>query len=125
VITMENHGPLHLEKPQTEDRQRLYIQQQPDGCDDLTVYLHHLEQADRMLGMVRDQLAGMQREGLLCLYGDHLPIMPQVYRILGEPDGTVDYLIWSNKQQRHTVDAQPRAVEQLAAELLRVMVVAG
>ena len=125
VITMENHGPLHLEKPQPEDRQRLFKIPLTDRCDDLTVYLHHLEQADRMLGNIRKQLAEMQREGVLCLYGDHLPIMPQVYRTLGEPNGTVDYLIWNNKQQRHTVDAQPRAVEQLAQELLGIMGIYG
>ncbi len=119
VITMENHGPLHLEKPQPEDRQRFFTASLPEGCDDLTVYLHHLEQADLLLGKVREQLAAMQHEGLLCLYGDHLPIMPQVYQTLGEPDGTVDYLVWSNKKQMDGVAAQMLAVEQLAAVLLK------
>lgn len=119
VITMENHGPLHLEQARPEDRQRLVSQTLPDGSDDLIVYLRHLEQADQMLGKVQDTLAAMQREGWLCLYGDHLPIMPQVYRQMGEPDGRVDYLVWSNHKQLDGAGMQPLAVEQLARELLQ------
>lgn len=120
AITMENHGPLHLEKARPDDRQRMYTGEPPEECDDLTVFLHHLEQADCSFGMVREQLAAMQREGWLCLYGDHLPIMPQVYQQLGEPDGTVDYLIWSSRH-RTTNLASPQAVEQLLALLARLI----
>lgn len=120
AITMENHGPLHLEKPRAEDGSRFYSTLPPEGCDDLTAYLRHLEQADRMLGTVRNRLAVMGLEGWLCLYGDHLPIMAQVYRQLGEPDGTVDYLVWNNRRQE-TNPAAPQAVEQLPEALLRLM----
>lgn len=119
VITMENHGPLHLEQARLEDRQRLVSQTLPDGSDDLIVYLRHLEQADQMFGKVQDTLATMQREAWFCLYGDHLPIMPQVYRQMGEPDGRVDYLVWSNQKQLDGAGIQPLAVEQLAQELLQ------
>ena len=115
VITMENHGPLHLEQAGAEDGERFHMTGQPEGCADLTVYLRHLEQADRMLGAVREQLESMERGGWLCLFGDHLPIMPDVYRRLGEPDGTVDYLVWSNDVQKQAGCAsRTMKVEQLA-----------
>ena len=118
AISMENHGPLHLEQARPEDRLRLYAGEPPAGCDDLTVFLHHLEQADRSFGMVRDQFSLMQRQGWLCLYGDHLPIMPQVYQQQGEPDGMVDYLIWNSRQQA-CVSATPQTIEQLPIMLLQ------
>jgi hypothetical protein len=120
VITMENHGPLHLEQASREDRQRFYTNNQPLGCDELTVYLRHLEQADRMLGMVRQQLESMERSAWLCLYGDHPPIMPKVYRRLGTPDNSVDYLVWSNQQQATTRPSTLR-VEQLPGLLVQMM----
>jgi hypothetical protein len=118
VITMENHGPLQLERARPEDRARLHGTPPPDGCDELTVYLRHLEQADLALGAVRERLAAMQRPGWLCLYGDHAPIMPRVYRQLGEPDGSVDYLIWSNRGEGGAPERTLR-VEELAELLLR------
>lgn len=119
VITMENHGPLHLEQARAEDRQCFVTQSLPDGADDLIVYLRHLEQADQMLGVVKEQLTAMQRVGWLCLYGDHLPIMPQVYQQLGEPDGTVDYLIWGNRKQQAGNNEARMGVEQLGTLLLQ------
>ncbi len=97
VITMENHGPLHLERVAAGEVEHYYHQTPPAGCDDLTIYLRHLANADRMLGMLRDTLKDSKREGLLCFFGDHPPIMADVYRALGEPDGSCDYLIWSNR----------------------------
>lgn len=119
VITMENHGPLHLEEALPGDRQRLYRNRQPEGCEDLTVYLRHLEHADIMLGNVREWMRAMERPGWLCLYGDHPPIMPKVYRTLGEPDGTVDFLVWSNRDRPVKQSAQEMRVEHLAVALVR------
>lgn len=121
AITMENHGPLHLEQDNTAVARKLYENQNLALHHDLNVYLRHLENADTAIGMVTDKLESMQRNALLCIYGDHIPIMPDVYKELGEPDGMVDYLVWCNKQQRHDGARQPRRVEQLAAELLRAM----
>lgn len=94
VITMENHGPLHLEKLRSGDVERLYSQPPPGGCDDLTIYLRHLGNADRMAGRLRAGLEAVPRAGGLCWFGDHVPIMPGVYRALGEPGGQTDYFIW-------------------------------
>lgn len=119
VITMENHGPLHLEQLRPEEQEPLLTTPLPEGADDLPVYLRHLAQADQMLGVVKEQLTAMRHDAWLCLYGDHLPIMPQVYRQLGEPDGTVDYLVWGNRHQQAGTHEVRLEVEQLAQELLK------
>jgi phosphoglycerol transferase MdoB-like AlkP superfamily enzyme len=120
VITMENHGPLHLEQARSEDSKRYFTTSPQTGCDDLTVYLRHLENADQMLGLVRKQLESMKRGGWMCLYGDHLPIMPEVYRLLGFPDDTVDYLLWSNQKHGDGLST-PLRVEQLPVLLAQLM----
>ena len=92
AITMENHGPYRLE-----------------GGDELAVYLRHLRNADRMIG----ELCAAMREGVFCLYGDHVPGLP------GVPDDTrTDYLIWSNSGLAPRRAA--REVHELAARVLEV-----
>ncbi len=96
VVTMENHGPLHLESVSQSDIDDLYTEPPPSGCDDLTVYLRHLRNADRMLARLRAFLERQKFPARLCWYGDHVPIMPEVYQHFGAPDGTVEYILWSN-----------------------------
>ncbi len=99
AITMENHGPLHLEQPAEDDYPALYHANPPAGCEDLTVYLRHLRNADRMLGRLRASLSLHRRPARLCWYGDHVPIMAGVYQALGMPEGHTEYLIWDNCRQ--------------------------
>jgi hypothetical protein len=94
VITMENHGPLHLEKAEGIDAAKLYSMPPQDGCDDLTIYLKHLLNADLMAGILHERLETLPGSSWLCWFGDHVPIMPEVYDALGTPDGKTDYLIW-------------------------------
>ena len=96
VITMENHGPLHLERVRPSDVDALYSVPPPDGCDDLTIYLRHLRNADRMIAKLRQTLERCARPASLCWFGDHVPIMPSVYEMLGAPNGEVEYVIWRN-----------------------------
>lgn len=123
VITMENHGPLHLETPRERDAYRLSPVCQAAAhrpyYRDLKVYLRHLANADRMLNNLSRRLLESPRDGLLCWYGDHVPILDQAYRALGEPDGTTDYLIWSTRPDiaRHSL-AKEREVSRLGVELL-------
>lgn len=98
VITMENHGPLHLERVDAADLPALYDTPPPAGCDDLSVYLRHLRNADAMIARLRSALIEHPRPAKLCWYGDHVPIMPSVYRRFGEPDGQTDYFIWQNSR---------------------------
>lgn len=98
VITMENHGPLHLEKLDNEDFKKFYTQTPKEKLSDLTVYLSHLKNADQMINNLKEKLQHrhehFKNEGILCWYGDHVPIMSDVYQELGEPDGLTDYFIW-------------------------------
>jgi hypothetical protein len=97
VITMENHGPLHLERVAPADAEALYSVPPPVGCDDLTIYLRHLRNADRMIAKLRQTLERCERPASLCWFGDHVPIMPSVYETFGAPDGEVKYVIWNNQ----------------------------
>jgi len=97
VITMENHGPLHLEPVTKADEAAYFTQPPPAGCSDLTVYLRHLKNADNMMSALCQQLASLKQAASLCWYGDHVPIMPGVYRQLGKPDAQVPYFIWHNR----------------------------
>jgi phosphoglycerol transferase MdoB-like AlkP superfamily enzyme len=119
AITMENHGPLHLEAARGADTAALYRRAPPPGLDDLTVYLRHLANADRML----DKLAAALRQcgdGVLCFYGDHVPGLPEVYRALAFDDPRTDYLVWRAGQRLGA--RADRAVESLG---LRVLEAAG
>jgi hypothetical protein len=117
VITMENHGPLHLEKPAPDDVGELYRDAPPSGCEDLTVYLRHLRNADRMIAELRDLLKSHPRPARLCWYGDHVPIMASVYARLGEPDGLTEYFLWSNAAGCAD-QARPMALDGLSVALL-------
>ena len=94
AITMENHGPLHLERVSPADMARRCRDPPPPGWDDLTLYLRHLANADRMFGDLAELLAARPRGGVLCLFGDHVPSMPRVYADQGFCDSRTDYLIW-------------------------------
>lgn len=120
VITMENHGPLHLEQVSHADVAALYRRPPPAGFDDLTVYLRHLRNADRMIGDLIEALHAMADDAVLCFYGDHVPSMPRVYAASGFEDGRSDYLIWRR-------GASPGGMRELRAEQLaqRLLEAAG
>ncbi|MGZ8151920.1 MAG: LTA synthase family protein [Methylovulum sp.] len=110
VITMENHGPLHLEHPEPADNANFYHQTPEAGCDNLTVYLRHLKNADLMIKKLKESLLAQAkaRAGMLCWYGDHVPIMTGVYERFGEPDGLTDYFIWTT----FTLTANPKTEKE-------------
>lgn len=118
VITMENHGPLHLEKSTATDVAALYERAPPPGCDDLTVYLRHLRNADRMAGELQTFLASRGKPARFCWYGDHVPIMAGVYRQLGEPSGDTAYFIWDSQGNAGTAEKTRRALHELADVLV-------
>lgn len=121
VITMENHGPLHLEKTLPQEADQLYSQAPPAGCDDLTIYLRHLRNADRMAAMLRDQLQSMPAPSWLCWYGDHVPIMPNVYAAMAEPQGQTDYFVWRNGASQGQGERMDLRVEKLGDVVLGAM----
>jgi hypothetical protein len=120
VITMENHGPLHLERVSAAETDTYYTTAPPDGCEDLTVYLRHLRNADQQLGRLRAFLHTRTRPTLLCFYGEHLPSMPKVYDALGQPDGRTDYLILSPRASGSAI--LDLNVEKIAVAILEELV---
>jgi hypothetical protein len=121
VITMENHGPLHLEKAMPGDVERLYHTPPSAQCADLTIYLRHLMNADRMLGMLSDTLKSSSAGGWLCFYGDHVPIMSAVYDALGTPDGDTEYVIWHSGNNLDQPTRATLSIENVSAVLLQCM----
>jgi phosphoglycerol transferase MdoB-like AlkP superfamily enzyme len=121
AITMENHGPLHLEQVDDGDHADLYDAPPPAGSDDLTIYLRHLRNADRMLRQLQHTLRACDRPASLCWYGDHVPIMAEVYRTQGEPPGQTEYLIWSNRECAESAPATPCDAHALAETWLAAM----
>jgi phosphoglycerol transferase MdoB-like AlkP superfamily enzyme len=121
VITMENHGPMHLEQPDLAKQDQFYTSPPEHYCHDLTVYLQHLQNADVMIKRLKDSLLANQRDGLLCWYGDHVPIMEGVYQHFGEPDGLTDYFIWRKfaAKNGHLMGKQTLAIHELAVSLLK------
>lgn len=119
AITMENHGPLHLESVTAEDANQISNEVLPPGCEDLVAYARHLRNADSMFGNLKKELSARERPSSLCIFGDHVPIMPSVYEALGSPDGATDYLIWNSRgsQQSHILD---REVAEISRDCLRV-----
>ncbi len=120
VITMENHGPLHLERVEPSPVDEFYTRPPPVGCDDLTIYLRHLRNADRMIAALRRTLEECRQPASLCWFGDHVPIMPAVYETFGRPNGKVDYVFWSN-QSRQPSRCDDRQAQDLSMSWLRTL----
>jgi phosphoglycerol transferase MdoB-like AlkP superfamily enzyme len=119
VITMENHGPLHLESVLPEDIDRYHTTPPPSGCEDLTVYLRHLANASRMAEHLRNTLNALPDDAWLTWFGDHVPIMETVYSRLGAPDGRTEYFVWRKGGTHSQLDHKPLRVEDLGIALLR------
>jgi hypothetical protein len=100
VITMENHGPLHLERVAPEDEAALYHTPPAAGCEDLTIYLRHLRNASQFASELATTLTTHPRPARLAWYGDHVPIMPRVYQTYGLPPARTGYFVWDNPLAR-------------------------
>ena len=96
AITMENHGPLHLEKTTQDERNQLFDKAPIDAINDLAVYLRHLKNADKMISDLCSAYRQIDQPSCVCLYGDHIPSMPTIYQQLDYNDQDSDYFIWHN-----------------------------
>lgn len=112
VVTMENHGPLQLEQVGADELATWFSQPLAPALRDLGPYVRHIANADRMLGLLRTALDDHPRPAGLCFYGDHVPILPEVYKALGEPAGDTQYFVWSNRTRAASVPT-PLAVQHL------------
>jgi phosphoglycerol transferase MdoB-like AlkP superfamily enzyme len=116
-MTMENHGPLHLETVRAGEGAAFHSLGDDARWRDLTAYLRHLANADAMLGRLLASLRARRRETVLCFYGDHVPALSHVYAALGNEPARSDYFIWRNYG-----DA-PAARENLCAGQLGVALI--
>ncbi|TAM04817.1 MAG: LTA synthase family protein [Paraburkholderia sp.] len=96
AMTMENHGPLHLERVTAGDPDGLHGLGDDEAWHDLTAYLRHLRNADAMIGRLLDDLRARDRETVLCFYGDHVPALGHIFDKVGSPAQASDYFIWRN-----------------------------
>ncbi|MBN3852520.1 LTA synthase family protein [Paraburkholderia sp. Ac-20340] len=120
AITMENHGPLHLEAVAPGESHARHGLGEDAQWRDLTAYLRHVENADQMIGKLIDCLRKRARPAILCFYGDHVPAMSAVFNALGSQPANSDYFIWRNfgtdSGERRDVD-----VESLGSAIQRAM----
>ena len=117
IITIESHGAFRNNRLPPQELAAV-----GNGTLDLSPaflsYLRHLGNADRMIGHLAGHLE-RSGEGVLCVYGDHLPSFPAVYRKLRFRDGRTDYLIWRPGHDRPAV-VKDMHISSLSRSLLDV-----
>ncbi|RVU83379.1 LTA synthase family protein [Leucothrix sargassi] len=96
TITMENHGPLHLESVQDNEWKDYFTEKPDKALTDLIVYLRHLKNADEMIKQQLEFYKARQRETIFAFYGDHVPAISHVFEALGYDDSRSNYFIWSS-----------------------------
>ncbi|WP_308445016.1 LTA synthase family protein [Paraburkholderia flagellata] len=96
AITMENHGPLHLETVSQGEARSRHTLGDDAPWRDLTAYLRHVENADAMIGRLTDHLRESGRPTVVCFYGDHVPALSSVFDALATEPVRSDYFIWRN-----------------------------
>jgi len=96
AITMENHGPLHLETVSPGESTSRHTLGDDARWRDLTAYLRHVENADAMIGRLTRYLRERNRPAVLCFYGDHVPALSSVFDALGTEPTRSGYFIWRN-----------------------------
>ncbi|WP_322020986.1 MULTISPECIES: LTA synthase family protein [unclassified Burkholderia] len=121
AITMENHGPLHLESVGPGESESRHTLGDDARWRDLTAYLRHVENADGMIGKLTDYLRMRERPTVLCFYGDHVPALTSVFDALGTEPTNSDYFIWRNFANDFGEQRNVR-VESLGAAIQRAMV---
>lgn len=114
AITMENHGRWEqgrLDKHAADPG----IEKEPLGCPELGLYLRHLRSTDQLVARVTKELAARSAEAVFCLYGDHLPSLPNAFRAARFDDSRTDYMVWRKG------GATPRLLDTSADVLGRLL----
>jgi len=121
AITMENHGPLHLEKTNKQEQSDYYSDSKLEHLNDLSVYLRHLKNADKMIKALTDYYSqpsnNLNKETTLCFYGDHIPSMPEIYQATDYDDSCSDYFIWQSSTNPSS-EQKDITIETLAKRVL-------
>lgn len=117
VITMENHGPYDISTG-LDDTVDPFTHPIPERCAEFGVYARHLQNSDKLFGLIAEALDKQKRPGALCIFGDHVPILNKTYEALGYPDGHTNFLIWDAANKKHGTTDAPLSVEVLAEKFL-------
>ena len=98
-------------------------------------YQNRMRATDSMLAQLVRTIEPLDRPVVLCAFGDHLPILPEVYDAWGLPNDTTDYVIWCNDSHmgRHgdpgtdlpRRDGRPEQTNALACHALAAQVMAA
>ena len=119
AITMENHGPLHLEKVSQNETYYYLKPNTIKKSHNLIAYLRHLANADKMLEIVIQHLKQNSKPSTLCFYGDHVPSMPDIYEELDYKNPDTNYFIWySYKKPTKQNNNKTIDIAELAKDLL-------
>jgi hypothetical protein len=92
AITMENHGQWQKDRLPPEEiacAQALA----PGLPPEFLCYLRHLENTDALIGRVAGTMR-RRRNGVLCVFGDHVPSFPKLFDQANFADPRSDYVIW-------------------------------
>lgn len=119
-MTMENHGPLHLERVELGETANYHTLGEDPEWRDLTAYLRHVVNADAMIGRLLAYLRARRRDTVLCFYGDHVPALPHIFDKLGNVPSQSHYFIWRNFGDRYAAK-QDLPVENLGAAVLQAI----
>lgn len=120
AITMENHGPLHLETAQPGEDVAYHSLGDDRQWRDLTVYLRHLAHADAMVARLVSHLKSRKRKTVLCFYGDHVPALSTVFKALNADPVRSDYFIWRNDPVAPAAQKNLR-IDELGQALLQAV----
>jgi hypothetical protein len=120
AMTMENHGPLHLESVQAGEGAAFHTLGDDARWADLTAYLRHLANANAMIGRLFAELRKRRRDTVVCFYGDHVPALPHVFSELGCEPTRSDYFIWRNYGEAPATN-EDLCAEQLGQALIRAL----
>lgn len=118
AMTMENHGPLHLEFVSPGESLPLHRLGEDADWRDLTAYLRHVANADAMIGRLLGYLRERRRDTVVCFYGDHVPALGHVFDKLGASPEKSNYFIWRNFDVL-SGERQDLRAEELGSALLR------
>ena len=125
AITMENHGPLHLEQVMQQEWCEYFHEKPKLDSDELVAYLRHLKNANRMVLELKHYLGVRSRESILAFYGDHVPAISNVFNMYDYDDPRSNYCVWSsraNNQKMMLVENEIElTAEGLAPLLARVI----
>ncbi len=107
AVTMENHGPWSAGR----------LAHEPDPTRQ---YGLHLANADRAITTLIDALASRPERTLLCLFGDHPPILPGIVAAAQPETDYAVLLLGGGSRVDASTEARPLAAYELGRLLMRL-----